>query len=136
MKQLLPLLLLGLLPFSANAESNDLGKERFKEVCMQCHQTSRGFNMVAPPIFGVRDHYLQAYPDKATFVKAVTQWVKVRDEKTSLMSGAIRRFNVMPAVKVSDSDLTAIASFLYDARFNEPAWYKEHFEAEHGKVKN
>lgn len=114
------------------AEPN-LGKDRFKAVCMACHKLDMGPQMVAPPIFGVRDHYLRVHPGKAEFVQAVVDWVQSPDNSKSLMPGAVRRFNLMPPLPLPEEELQAIASFLYEAKFDEPGWYKEHFEAEHGR---
>lgn len=123
------LLLVGALP----ATAKDLGAERFKAVCMACHKLDRGPEMLAPPVFAVQNHYLRAHPEQDAFVQAVVDWVRSPDIDRSLMPGAVRRFNLMPPMPLPEHELRAIAKFLFQARLQEPDWYREHFEAEHGR---
>ncbi len=126
----LALLALGAAMAPAQAEE---GAQIFKNLCMQCHKMERGPNMIAPPIFGVKNHYLQAFPDRARFVARVREWVVNPDVTQTQMPGAIRRFNVMPAQQLSRAQAQAVAEFLYDTDFSTPSWYAKHYEAEHGK---
>lgn len=123
------LLLVTALP----AAANDPGAERFKAVCMACHKLDRGPQMLAPPAFAVQNHYLRMHPEQGAFVQAVVDWVRFPDINRTLMPGAVRRFNLMPPLSLPEQELRAIAAFLYRAKFQEPEWYREHFEAEHGR---
>ena len=127
------LLATALLASPLQADEASLGKDRFKAVCMACHKLDRGPQMLAPPVFAVQNHYLRVHPGKAEFVQAVVDWVRSPETNKSLMPGAVRRFKLMPPMPLPEDELKAIAEFLYDARFQEPEWYKEHFEAEHGQ---
>jgi hypothetical protein len=49
------------------------------------------------------------------------------------MPGARMRFGLMPAIEMDEDDLRKIAEFVYDARFDIPGWYAEHYKQEHGK---
>lgn len=120
------------LALSVSAEEKNRGEEIFTTVCMTCHKFERGPNMIAPPIFGVKNHYLNAHPDKAGFVKRVSSWLKKQDRENSLMPGAVRRFKLMPPIDLSESDRAAVAGFIYNADFSEPSWYAGHYQAEHG----
>jgi len=121
-----------ILAFPLSAEEKDRGKEIFTTVCFACHKFDRGPNMVAPPIFGVKNHYLQAHPDREGFIRRLSSWLEKQDPEKSLMPGALRRFNLMPPVVLTPEDRVAVAGFIYDADFSEPSWYAEHYQKEHG----
>jgi mono/diheme cytochrome c family protein len=127
------LLLFALLStISVQAEDVAVGREKFKVYCMSCHQFEMGPQMVAPPIFAVKNHYLQVHPEKVDFVRSVKTWVPAPTIEKSLMPGAVRRFNLMPPLALPEEDLEAIATFLYEANLREPGWYHEHYRQEHG----
>ncbi len=114
------------------------GGQLYKTYCSACHGTEGGMDMskrVAPPIIAVRMHYIGAYPDKTSFVAAVTNWVEKQDAGKTLMRGAIRKFNIMPPVSVTSDDAQKIASYIYEGNIDKPAGFDKHFEEMHGKRK-
>ncbi len=129
------LFFLSLLPLAAAAQADDwaVGRDKFKAICMSCHQFSGGPQMIAPPVFAVKNHYLRVYPEKEEFVRSIKAWVPAPDIEKSLMPGAVRRFNLMPPLQLPEEDLEAIATFLYEANLQEPSWYEEHYRQEHGE---
>ncbi len=99
------------------------GKVLYEENCAACHGgKERGDDRVAPPMFAVQGRYLSAYPDKDSFVKAISAWAKEPDEARAHMPGAIRRFDLMPAVEISKEDALKIAGYIYDSQFDRPGW--------------
>lgn len=119
----------------AEGEINQ-GKQLYETYCSSCHGLSGGMNMgqrVAPPIAAVRFHYIGAYPDKTSFVTAITNWVDKQDVNKSLMPGAIRRFNIMPPIAISREDTQKIASYIYAGNIEKPAGFDKHVEEMHGK---
>jgi len=124
--------LLSPLALSVSAEGKDRGKEIFTTVCMACHKFDHGPNMVAPPVYGVKNHYLNVHPDRESFVKRMSSWLERQDPAKTLMPGAVRRFKLMPPISLPESDRIAVADFIYDADFSEPSWYAEHYQKEHG----
>lgn len=108
------------------------GKSLFESLCMSCHIVS-GQPTVAPPVFGMKNHVIQAYPGRDEFIDYVVRWVKQPDASKSLMPGAVSRFGVMPALVYPEEQVREIAAFLYDTNFKMPGWYRKHYEAEHGK---
>lgn len=116
-----------------------LGAKIYQTACMSCHAptAAKGKAKVAPPIFAVKDHVIRVYPKREDFIKRVVNWVKTPDANDILMPGAVRKFGLMPAMPHLDKkDVTAVAEYLYDTDLGTPDWYKEHYEAEHGKQKN
>lgn len=108
------------------------GKEVYESLCMACHATE-GPATVAPPIFAVKNHVIQVYPERDDFVKRVVEWVKAPNADDPLMPGAVRKFGLMPAMELADEELTAVAEFLYDSDMALPDWYKQHYKEEHGE---
>jgi hypothetical protein len=43
-----------------------------------------------------------------------------------MMPGAVRNFNVMPALNISLEDREKIADYFYKTKFEEPVWMEEH----------
>jgi len=118
------------------SEDKNIGKQLYKTHCESCHGITGGMNMsqrVAPPIVGVRMHYIGTYSDKESFVMAVADWVKKQDESKSLMRGAIRRFNIMPPVDINREDAEKIAAYIYAGDIEKPAGFEKHFQERHGK---
>lgn len=123
---------LAAVPMQASA-ADKTGIALFQEHCATCHVKQPDSPRQAPPIFAVKNHYLPTYADKASFTKAVAAWLKAPAKERSLMPGAIRRFELMPPVEVSDADARKIAEFIYDAKFDVPGWYRQHYRQQHGK---
>lgn len=132
MKLLITILTFFLITPAVQADTSHPGKEKFITLCMSCHKLDRSEQMVAPPVFAVRHHYIRAYPGRADFIAQVVEWLEEPDPNVSLMPGAMRRFNLMPKQELTSEERENVAAFLYDANFNEPDWYREHFEQGHG----
>lgn len=132
MKLFIPAVLFFLIPLVLQADSSHPGKEKFITLCMSCHKLDRSEQMIAPPVFAVRHHYIRAYPNRTNFISQIVDWLEAPDPAVSLMPGALRRFNVMPKLDLTDEDRENVAAFLFDANFKEPDWYREHFEKGHG----
>jgi len=125
-----------LLSKSVFAESDIIqGEQLYKTYCSSCHGLGGGMDMrqrVAPPIAAVRYHYIGVYPDKTSFVTAITNWVEKQDENKSLMRGAIRRFNIMPPISINKQDAQKIASYIFTGDIEKPSGFDKHVEEMHG----
>ena len=132
------LVLTFIFAFQTVQASNDIeeGGQLYKTYCSACHGATGGMDMskrVAPPVIAVRMHYIGRYPDKTSFVAAVTNWVEKQDASKTLMPGAIRKFNIMPPVSVAREDAQKIAAYIYEGDIEKPAGFDKHFEEMHGK---
>lgn len=108
------------------------GQQVFTDVCFACHNaTEPGPDSAAPPIFAAKNHYAAA-PDRATFVAAVSSYVRAPSEAASQMPGAIRKFGLMPAQEITEDEAIAVAEYLYATDFTLPDWYQVHYQEEHG----
>ena len=124
-----------LISHSAVASDTN-GKQLFKMHCSSCHGATGGMDMnkrIAPPIIAVRMHYIGSYTDKLSFVNTVADWVEAPDKNKSLMRGAIRRFNLMPKIAVSRTDVEKIAAYIFDGDIDTPDGFNKHYEERHGK---
>lgn len=120
----------------ANEGKHEAGEKLFKANCAACHGAAGGMDMskrIAPPIAAVRMHYLESYPDEASFVQAVSGWVAKQDESKSLMRGAIQKFKIMPPLVVAKDDAEKIATYIYSGNIENPKGFEQHVEEEHGK---
>ena len=138
MKTIKPYLILVSLLLSplSFASEHKAGEELYKANCAVCHGSTGGMDMskrLAPPIAAVRLHYIDAYPDEASFVEAVSNWVEKQDENNSRMRGAIQRFKIMPPISIPKEDAKKIASYIFAGNIDKPEGFKKHVQDEHGQ---
>jgi len=129
-------LTLSVLSSNIAMANSDNGKQLFNKHCASCHGLSGGMDMskrLAPPMAGVRRHYIGTYPDEFTFVNAITDWVASPDKNKTQMRGAIRRFGLMPKISVSSADIEKIATYIFEGKIEAPAGFAEHERKMHGK---
>ena len=84
-------------------------------------------------MIAVKKHYLKATTSRDQFVKDIMSWVKDPSEKNSRMPGALRKFGIMPYTPYKLEDIELIASYIFDNDIEQPEWFKEHYQQEHGK---
>jgi len=119
--------------------SDNNGKHLFNKNCASCHGTAGGMDMSkrkAPPVDGVRMHYIGTYADKDSFVMAIADWVEKPNADNSMMRGALRRFGLMPTIKVTRNEAEKIAAYIYDGDLEKTEGFQQHFEERHGKKKH
>ena len=130
--------LMSLSGFASETDDHQLGEKLFGQYCNVCHGMSGGMNKekrIAPPIAGVRMHYMSVHAEKEPFINAITSWLEKPDESKSLMPGAIQHFKLMPPIAVPKEEAKKIAAFIYDGNIPTPAGYQQHFNQMHGKQK-
>ena len=138
MKNLSKLYILVMLALCTNVQASDVpnGASLYSQNCLSCHGGGKAMGeRIAPPIVAVKNHYIKKHTEKDAFVNAIVKWVPNPSKERSLMPGAVRKFNLMPALPFSNEDLVAIAEFIFDESMEKPGWYDKHYEAEHGTKK-
>ena len=121
----------------ASDDKHEAGEKLYKTNCAVCHGSTGGMDLnkrIAPPIAAVRLHYIDTYPDEASFVQAVSNWVEKQDESKALMRGAIQKFKIMPPLVVAKADAEKIAAYIYSGDIEKPEGFEQHVEEEHGKM--
>lgn len=105
-----------------------------KNQCLICHGGNLPHDaIIAPPMQGIKKLYMRKFTTKEEFVDAMVAWGVNPTEETSIMKGAVKRFNIMPKPASSEEDLRVIAEFVYDNKLQEPAWFAEQFKKMHGE---
>ncbi|WP_299872828.1 c-type cytochrome [uncultured Cocleimonas sp.] len=124
--------------FASENENNahEEGEKLYQAQCESCHGATGGMDIdkrIAPPIAGVRMHYVSVHPDKDAFVAAVSGWLASQDEAKSLMPGAIQRFKLMPPLEIALEDAEKIAAYIYEGDIEKLEGFDKHVEEMHGK---
>lgn len=122
---------------SENTEKNDLGATLMINNCYACHNPdAEQGKRVAPPMAGLKKHYLDEYSSKEEFVNAIVEFAaNPNEEKSILPAMAIKRFGLMPNMSFPKDKLKIIASYIYDNEIESPKWMKEHEEQQKSDAK-
>jgi len=102
--------------------------------CYVCHnpKAESHDDILAPPLVAVKYRYKSMFPEREKFISRMISFIKEPSEDKALMRGPVRRFGVMPPMPLSDSQLKIIVGYIYDKALEEPDWFAQHFEAQHG----
>lgn len=112
---------------SSTALLNDEGLILLEKHCYACHnpRSTSHEQIIAPPLYGVKKHYLEKFPEKREFTEAMKSFITNPTEEKALMKGPIKRFGLMPKPVVSDADLSKIITYLYESEIENPVWHIE-----------
>ena len=106
--------------------------ELVEKRCLICHGAGESHDdLLAPPLRGVKNHYLEDYPEREEFVEALVKWNASPDSNQAIMTGAVERFGVMPALMYPENDVRAIAEYIYDNEQPKPSWMKKGMKHNH-----
>ena len=119
---------------ASNVVKPDQALELLKINCYGCHNPTVASHdvIVAPPLAGIKLNYFNAYPARETFIKQMSAFLVNPTAENAQMWGPVKRFGVMPKPPVSEADIKAIATYIYDHPLEEPEWFAEHEEQMHG----
>ena len=109
------------------------GEQLMSTYCYQCHnpETSEE-SMLAPPMIGVKTHYMTEGISKEDFVADMLAWMKGPKAENSKMPHALEKFGLMNHQVYPDSVIIGIAEYMYDNEVAQPEWYAKHHEEMHG----
>ncbi len=111
------------------------GYKLYQMYCIACHGgTQEPGQRLAPPAFMVQRHYKNAFPEDE-FKQRIIAWINNPDKEKSIMPGAVRNFNLMPPLQLSQADRQQIADYFWLATFAEPAWAAAHRQQEQQRRK-
>jgi mono/diheme cytochrome c family protein len=102
-----------LFSLHSHANASTTGKELFKERCGSCH-INQGGNRLAPPLFAVKGFLKRSYPDQISFTERLVDWVKSPNPESALMSGAVKKYGLMPGQPYPEEEIRVIAEFMYE----------------------
>ncbi|NND94970.1 MAG: DUF3365 domain-containing protein [Flavobacteriales bacterium] len=113
---------------------NTNGMRIVQNNCIVCHSPKGEVNnRIAPPMIAIKKHYLDSDNDENVFTKSLISFLKNPNESTSKMPGAVEKFGLMPKQSFTDVQLNDIADYIYNTDFEEPDWFVEHYQSEHGR---
>lgn len=150
MKNILTVLIISIIFVSCKNETKDEnykkqskvtsevhpGKKIMETQCYVCHNPETEHDSrIAPPMIAIKKHYIDKNTTKDEFIAAMQQWIKTPSDSIAKMPGAIRKFGIMPFASYAESDIEQIADYMYDNAIEEPSWFQEHYDEEHGKGK-
>lgn len=109
----------------------DPGLELLKKHCYVCHNpnTASHDEIIAPPLFGIKNNYQKNFPEKVRFIEAMEGFITSPSEEKALMKGPVKRFGLMPKPAISPEEIKLIVSYIEANEVEKPKWYDSH----HGK---
>ena len=91
--------------------------------CMICHSIKENQQaMMAPPFAHIKKKYAKVYASKDDFSQAIVSFTMNPSKEKAQMYGALKQFKLMPNLSYKQSEVEAIANYIYDTDFPEPAW--------------
>lgn len=98
--------------------------------CYACHNpnTKSHDEILAPPLAGIKQRYLNASSDREEFINKMSAFVQQPSDSIALMKWPVKRFGVMPKPVVSPEEINAIVQYIHDNEIPEPAWHKDHHQ--------
>lgn len=101
-----------------------LALKLMSQTCFTCHNPDLEIdNRVAPPMFKIREHYLDDETTQDEFVKNITHFINNPTEENSIMPGAVRNFGLMPKMTFKEEDIKLIAAYLFENDVASDEWY-------------
>ncbi|PXA03052.1 hypothetical protein DDZ13_14135 [Coraliomargarita sinensis] len=96
--------------------------------CHTCHGVgeSRMDAMLAPPLWGVRAHYLARHSDPEDFVDAMTAFVQKPRMESSLLLFEVARYGLKAPVSLSEAEIRSVSWAIYAGRVERPSWSREY----------
>lgn len=108
------------------------GEALMKTNCLVCHGNGTSHEtMIAPPMMGVKRHYINDEITEEQFVEDITNWVNNPSEDNVKMFGAVRKFGIMPKQEFNPEEIKSIATYIYNNKMEKPVWFDKHMEEEH-----
>lgn len=109
------------------------GYELMKMQCYACHnpESPSHDEILAPPLAAVKMRYQMQYKSEEAFVTAVVKWTVDPQESKALMRGAVDKFKVMPKQLFKAAEIQKIATYIFNNKLEEPAWFDAHQKEMH-----
>lgn len=102
--------------------------------CFSCHSPDAGHEQrVAPPMMAIKKHYVKEGTSLEDFTKELTTFINDPRVENTRLKHAVEKFGVMPKMDFDQKQLEAIAAYIYQAEFEKPGWYKQHYASERKK---
>ncbi len=100
---------------SPQLSARDMRALLFDGNCATCHFPTKADS--APSIQEIQTRYKDVFQNKKDFVEYMSEWVAKPNMQRSLMSQAIKKYELMPEMGYSLDTLKEISSYIYDTKF-------------------
>lgn len=96
--------------------------------CNTCHGVGDlGIDeMLAPPLWGVRAHYLAHFPEPKAFVDAMSTFLVQPERGKSRMPLELAHYGLKAPVSLSEAEIRSVAWAIYAGRVERPTWSREY----------
>ena len=105
-------------------QSIQSGAQLMKTYCLTCHGVYQRTQeeMLAPPLWGVRAHYLAKQPKPDEFVAAMTDYIRSPQEEKSLLPVEVARYGLKSPIWLNPEELQLISKAIYSGKVERPNW--------------
>ncbi len=100
-----------------NLHAIEMGTILWQGNCVTCHHPTKSIS--APSAHEIRSRYLDAFPKKEDFVDYMSKWVHDPQEETSIMSDAIKKYDLMPQLAFPLDTTIEVSKYIYDTDFSK-----------------
>ncbi len=107
-----------ILIFIINLQATNYKSLLFHGNCVTCHFETKAVS--APSVIEFQKQYKLAFPNRDDFVDYMAKWVQHPNPTTSLMDGAIKKYELMPELGFDLYTLEQISEYIYDTDFTKP----------------
>lgn len=102
-------------------EEKDEAIKLLEKNCYSCHAPDNSSPRLAPPMFAVKNHYLDKGTTEKEFVESITAYATNPSEDKSRMPGALNKFGLMPQSNFKSEDVRKIAKYLFYGDIKHPS---------------
>ncbi len=115
------------------ASESHPGKKFMETLCYTCHDaTTLEEARLGPPMAAIKRRYLMEGGTRDEFINEILAWTEKPSLEKAKMRGAVDRFGVMPYLAFPKDNIKEIAEYLYDNDIDQPEWFEEHYQKNHG----
>lgn len=96
--------------------------------CQTCHGVGKFEidEMLAPPLWAVRAHYLGAYPEPEAFVDAMATFIIEPQQETSRMPLAVADYGLKAPISMDEEKIRAVVWAIYAGQVEKPSWSRDY----------
>jgi cytochrome c553 len=115
---------------TASLDAIHPGKKLMETHCYLCHSPTAPEleGRIGPPMVAIKAWYMEKHPKKASFQRAIYNFLEKPSQENALMKEAVARHGLMPYQKFSDEVIQQITEFMFEYRIQEPDWFAGHWE--------
>lgn len=115
---------------SAPAHAIERGVELMPTHCYTCHGVGElEMNaMLAPPLWGVRAHYLEKFSAPEPFVAAMTAFILEPRIEKSLLPLEIEHYGLKASVSLTEEEIRSVVWAIYAGQVVRPSWSREYMK--------